>query len=111
MAEKYQGKHQYESAVTPEMAEGTVIAAKALCVEKVPELQHYKCGEEKRQLMHVYHAASAMPLAPDKEHEHDGKERKSAEGSKELYHAAKAFIGFVQKMGIRKGSGEYENQF
>lgn len=39
------------------------------------------------------------------------KERKSAEGSKELYHAAKAFIGFVQKMGIRKGSGEYENQF
>lgn len=39
------------------------------------------------------------------------KERKAAEGSKELYRAAKAFIGFVQKMGIKKGSREYEDQF
>lgn len=35
--------------------------------------------------------------------------RKQIDGSKELYRAARAFIGFVQEMGIKKGSEGYEN--
>lgn len=35
--------------------------------------------------------------------------RKQADASKELYRAARAFIGFVQEMGIKKGSEGYEN--
>ena len=37
------------------------------------------------------------------------KERTNGESGRELYKASRAFIGFVQEMGIKKGSEAYEN--
>jgi hypothetical protein len=37
------------------------------------------------------------------------KDRTSGESGKELYKTSRAFIGFVQEMGIKKGREEYEN--
>lgn len=39
----------------------------------------------------------------------ESKDRKQLGGSKELYKTAKAFIGFVQETGVKKGSKGYEN--
>ena len=50
-------------------------------------------------------------LNPEEISLRESKGRKQADGSKELYRTAKAFIGFVQETGVKKGSEGYENQF
>ena len=58
----------------------------------------------------IYFAAGES-LNPEEISLRESKDRKQADGSKELYKTAKAFIGFVQEIGRKKGSEGYENQF
>ncbi len=72
------------------------------------ELLFGRLDEEELQTGEIYFATGES-LNLEEISLKETKERTNGESGKELYKASRAFIGFVQEMGIKKGSEAYEN--
>src|SRR3712207_4625309 len=66
LATEDEKQHQEQAAVGPQAVESRVMAAQALGIEQVPELQHDKGCEEKSKMMSL-HAGGQDMLAIDEE--------------------------------------------